>query len=199
MSLWKDGDTVMYEKGGYSNLSDTALSFIAGIFEHASAISAFANPTFNSYRRLVRGFEAPVNLVVSASNRSAIVRVPSYASSPKAKHFEYRGPDPSANPYLAFSALLMAGLDGVKKKMGPPETTEKDLFDMTPDELSRIRQLPESLADSLVALQNDHDFLLEGGVFTEDLLESYSEIKRAEIEQVRQHPNPAEFDLYFDL
>jgi glutamine synthetase len=199
MSLWKDGDSVMYNKDGYAGLSDTALSFISGIFEHASAIAAFTNPTFNSYRRLVRGFEAPVNLVVSASNRSAIVRVPGYASSPNAKHFEYRGPDGSANPYLAFSALLMAGLDGIEKKMGSPETTEKDLFDMTSEELSHIRQLPESLADSLVALENDNEFLLEGGVFTEDLLKSYIEIKRKEVEQVRQHPNPVEFDLYFDL
>jgi glutamine synthetase len=199
MSLWKDGDTLMYGKGGYADLSPLAMHFIAGIFEHASAIAALTNPTFNSYRRLVRGFEAPINLIVSASNRSAIVRVPGYASSPKAKHFEYRGPDPSANPYLAFPALLMAGLDGVKRKLTPPETTDKDLFDMSPEELSRIRQLPESLADSVAALEKDHDFLLEGGVFTEDLLESYIQLKCAEIEQVRQHPNPVEFDLYYDL
>lgn len=199
MSLWKDGETVMYGKDGYANLSETALHFIAGIFAHASALAAFTNPTCNSYRRLVRGFEAPVNLLVSASNRSAIVRVPGYAMSPKSKHFEYRGPDATANPYLAFSALLMAGLDGVSKKLGPPNTTDKDLFDMSQEELSEIEQLPENLTEALNALQADHAFLLEGGVFTKNLIQSYCELKRGEIEQVTQHPNPMEFDLYFDL
>jgi glutamine synthetase len=199
MSLWKENDTVMYDKDGYAGLSKIALQFIAGIFSHASALAAFTNPTFNSYRRLVRGFEAPVNLMVSASNRSAIARVPGYATSPKSKHFEYRGPDATANPYLAFSALLMAGLDGVKQELDPPRTTDKDLFDMSPEELTQIDQLPESLSDAIAALKSDHDFLLGGGVFTKDLIESYTELKRDEVEQVSQHPNPMEFDLYFDL
>jgi glutamine synthetase len=199
MSLWKDGKSVMYDKDGYAGLSETAMQFIAGIFDHASALAAFCNPTVNSYRRLVRGFEAPINLLVSASNRSAIARVPGYASSPQAKHFEYRGPDGTANPYLAFSALMMAGLDGIEKKLGPPSSTDKDLFEMSPEELKKIKQLPDSLSEALRALGEDHEFLLEGGVFTEDLIQSYTELKRAEIEQVTQHPNPIEFDLYFDL
>jgi glutamine synthetase len=198
MSLWQDGKSLMYDEAGYAQLSELALHFISGIFEHASALAAFTNPTFNSYRRLVRGFEAPVNLLVSASNRSAIARVPGYALSPQAKHFEYRGPDATANPYLAFSALLMAGLDGIKRKLGPPQSTDKDLFDLPPEELAKIRQLPESLAESLAALETDHAFLLEGGVFDEGILDSYIGLKRAEIEQVRQHPNPMEFELYFD-
>jgi len=199
MSLWKDGNTLMYDEQGYAQLSEMAMHFAAGIFEHACALAAFTNPTFNSYRRLIRGFEAPVNLLVSASNRSAIIRVPGYALSPKAKHYEYRGPDPTANPYLAFSGLLMAGLDGVKRKLGPPPTTDRDLFDMSPEELAKIRQLPESLADAIAALEADHEFLLEGGVFDQGLIDSYIALKRGEIEQVRQHPNPIEFDLYFDL
>ncbi|UCH25389.1 MAG: type I glutamate--ammonia ligase [Trueperaceae bacterium] len=199
ISLWKGGKPLFYEKGGYADLSEMAGHFVAGLFAHAPAMAAFTNPTFNSYRRLVRGFEAPVNLIMSASNRSAIVRVPGYSLSPKAKNVEYRGPDPTANPYLCFSALLMAGLDGIKKEMGPPPTTDKNLFDLPARQLRRIKQLPESLAEALDALEKDNAFLLEGGVFTKELIESYIELKRDEIEQVWQHPNPMEFDLYFDL
>jgi glutamine synthetase len=199
MSLWKGDTSIMYEKGGYADLSAVAMQFIAGILDHAPALAALTNPAVNSYRRLVKGFEAPVNLIVSASNRSAIIRIPGYAATPKSKHFEYRGPDPLANPYLAFSGLLMAGIDGVKKKMGPPPTTDKNLFELPDQELVKIRTLPESLADSLNALIADHDFLLEGGVFTQELLDSYIDLKRAEVDLVRQHPNPTEFDLYFDL
>ena len=199
MSLWKEGEPLMYQEGEYANMSPLAMHFIAGILEHAPALAAFTNPTFNSYRRLVKGFEAPVNLIVSARNRSAIIRVPAYAITPKAKHFEYRGPDATANPYLAFSGLMMAGLDGIKKKLGPPPTTDVNLFELPDEELANIRTLPGSLAHSLEALAADHAFLLEGGVFTQELLDSYVELKKAEVDLVRQHPNPTEFDLYFDL
>jgi glutamine synthetase len=199
ISIWKNKKPLFYKKGGFADLSDLAMHFITGLFTHASALAALTNPTYNSYRRLVRGFEAPVNLILSEGNRSAIVRVPGFAKTPKAKHFEYRAPDPTANPYLAFSALLMAGIDGVKKKMGPPMTTTKNLFNMSPAELKKIKQLPATLSDALNALEKDHAFLLEGGVFTKDLIESYIDLKKEEIKLVNEHPNPMEFDLYFDL
>jgi glutamine synthetase len=174
ISIWKNKKPLFYKKGGFADLSDLAMHFIAGLFAHASALAA-------------------------EGNRSAIVRVPGFAKTPKAKHFEYRAPDPTANPYLAFSALLMAGIDGVKKKMGPPMTTTKNLFDMSPAELKKIKQLPATLSDALNALEKDHAFLLEGGVFTKDLIESYIDLKMEEIKLVNEHPNPMEFDLYFDL
>jgi glutamine synthetase len=198
ISLWKEEKPLFYGEG-YANLSETALQFIAGIFAHADALTAFTNPTVNSYRRLVKGFEAPINLVISESNRSAIIRVPSYALSPKAKHFEYRGPDATANPYLTFSALLLAGMDGIKKKMPAPPSIEKDLFDISEEEAKKIAQIPDSLAGALDSLEKDNQFLLEGGVFSRDLIESYCDIRRKEIALVAQHPNPMEFDLYFDL
>jgi glutamine synthetase len=199
LSLWNADTPLMYDEGGYAGLSEVALHFIAGILEHAPALAALTNPTFNSYRRLVKGFEAPVNLAVSESNRSAIIRIPGFATTPKSKHFEYRGPDATANPYLAFSGLMMAGLDGVKKKLGPPPTTEQDLFSLSEAELAEIRTLPGSLAEALDALEADRDFLLDSGVFTQELLDSYVALKRGEIDLVSQHPNPTEFDLYFDL
>jgi glutamine synthetase len=199
MSLSKSNKPLMYKKGQYADLSPVAMHFIAGILEHAPALAALTNSTVNSYRRLIKGFEAPINLVASASNRSAIIRVPGYANTPKTKHFEYRGPDAASNPYLAFSGLLMAGIDGIKKKMGPPPTSDQNLFELSDKELSQIRTLPESLSESLKALIADQDFLLEGGVFTQELLDSYIDLKRADVDLVRQHPNPTEFDLYFDL
>ena len=198
MSLWKDQKPLNFGNG-YANLSELALQFISGIFAHADALTAFTNPTVNSYRRLVKGFEAPTSLLISESNRSAIVRIPAYALSEKAKHFEYRAPDGTANPYITFSALLLAGLDGIKKKMSPPKSIEKSLFDLPEEEYNKIKQIPNSLPDALDALEKDYHFLTEGGVFTKELIDSYVGIRREEIKMVAQHPNPIEFDLYFDL
>ncbi len=198
-SLWKGGKPLFYEKGGYVDLSEMAMKYVAGLLTHGPALAALTNPTINSYRRLVPGYEAPVNLIISARNRSAIVRVPMYSHSPKAKRVEYRAPDPTANPYLAFAAMMMAGLDGIQKDMDPPKPTDKNLYALSAREARRIKQLPTSLGEALDALEKDHEFLLEGGVFTEDLLESYIEIKREEIAQTHLRPTPMEFELYFDL
>jgi glutamine synthetase len=198
-SLWLNGEPLFYDETGYAGLSDTARWYIGGLLSHASSLCAFTNPTVNSYRRLVPGFEAPVNLVYSQRNRSACVRIPVTGTNARAKRAEFRVPDPSSNPYLAFSAMLMAGLDGIKNKIEPPEPIDKDLYDLPPDEFAGVRQTPGSLPDVLVALEADHDYLLDGGVFTPDLIETWVDWKRSnEIDPVRLRPTPHEFAMYFD-
>ncbi len=199
-SLWKDGKPLFYDETGYGGLSDTARWYIGGLLHHAPAVLAFTNPTVNSYHRLVPGFEAPVNLVYSARNRSACVRIPITGSSPKAKRIEFRVPDPSCNPYLAFSAQLMAGIDGIRNRIEPPEPIDKDLYELPPEEHATIAQVPASLEAALSALEADSDFLTEGGVFTPDLIETWVEWKRAnEIDPIRLRPHPHEFELYYDI
>jgi glutamine synthetase len=199
-SLWKDGESMMWDELGYAQLSDTARYYIGGLLEHAPALLALCAPTTNSYKRLVPGYEAPVNLVYSQRNRSAAVRIPAYSKSPKAKRIEFRCPDPAANPYLAFSALLMAGLDGVRNKIEPAEPVDKDLYELPPEELAAVPQVPGSLDEALIALENDHEFLLEGGVFTEDVITHWIDYKREhEVDPLRLRPHPHEFALYYDL
>ncbi|HET7304906.1 MAG TPA: type I glutamate--ammonia ligase [Segeticoccus sp.] len=199
-SLWKDGQPLFHDEQGYGGLSDIARWYIGGLLRHAPAVLAFTNPTMNSYHRLVPGFEAPVNLVYSARNRSACVRIPITGSSPKAKRIEFRVPDPSANPYLAFAAQLMAGLDGIRNRVEPPEPVDKDLYELPPEEHAAIEQVPASLPAVLDALEADHEFLLEGDVFTEDLIQTWISWKRKnEVDPIRLRPHPHEFEMYFDL
>lgn len=200
MSLWKDGKPLFFDERGYGQLSDLARWYIGGLLEHAPALLAFTNPSANSFHRLVPGFEAPVNLVYSARNRSACIRIPVTGSSPKAKRVEYRVPDPSANPYLAFAAQLMAGLDGIKNRIEPADPIDKDIYELPPEEHAQIAQLPGTLDEALLALEADHDFLTEGDVFSEDLIETWIAYKREkEIAPLRQRPHPYEFELYYDL
>ncbi len=199
-SVWKEGVNVFYSDSGYAQLSDTAKYYIGGLLKHAPALLALCAPTTNSYRRLVPGFEAPVNLAYSQRNRSAICRIPVYSASPKAKRVEFRAPDPTCNPYLAFSAMLMAGLDGIQNQIDPGEPMDKDLYELPPEELKLIKQVPGSLDDVLRALEADHEFLLRGDVFTMDLLEAYINYKRqVELNPVRMRPHPYEFVLYYDM
>ena len=199
-SLWNGGRPLFYSDTGYGGLSDIGRWYIGGLLAHARAVLAFAAPTTNSYKRLVPGYEAPVNLVYSQRNRSAACRIPLYSNSPKAKRVEFRCPDPSCNPYLAFSAMLMAGLDGVANHTEPPAPVDKDLFDLPPEELAKIGQVPSSLEDALRALEDDQAFLTEGGVFTDDLIETWIEFKRLrEVDEVRLRPHPWEFMLYYDI
>ena len=199
-SLWKDGSPLFYDELGYAGLSDTARWYIGGLLKHAPSLLAFTNPTVNSYHRLVPGFEAPVNLVYSQRNRSAAVRIPVTGTSPKAKRLEFRVPDPSCNPYLAFSAQMMAGLDGIRTKTEPPTPIDKDLYELPPDEHENIPTVPGSLPAVLEALEADNGYLLEGGVFTPDLIETWIEYKRTnEIDPIRLRPHPHEFELYYDL
>jgi glutamine synthetase len=199
-SLWKGGEPLFYDEAGYAGLSDMGRWYIGGLLTHAPAVLAFSNPTTNSYKRLVPGYEAPVNLVYSQRNRSAAVRIPLYSQSPKAKRLEFRCPDPSANPYLAFSAMLMAGLDGINKRIEPPDPVDKDLYDLPPEELAAVPQVPGSLEDVLDALEADSDFLKVGGVFTDDLIDTWVSYKRAhEVDEMRLRPHPWEFALYYDL
>ncbi|MFN8158173.1 MAG: type I glutamate--ammonia ligase [Candidatus Nanopelagicales bacterium] len=199
-SLWKDGSPLFYDELGYGGLSDMARWYIGGLLKHAPSLLAFTNPTVNSYHRLVPGYEAPVNLVYSQRNRSACIRIPITGANPKAKRIEFRCPDPSSNPYLAFSAMLMAGLDGIKNKIEPPQPVDKDLYELPPDEAASIPQVPASLGEVLDALEADHDYLLEGGVFTPDLIETWIAYKRsAEIDPIRLRPHPHEFELYYDI
>ena len=199
-SLWKNGEPLFYDESGYGGLSDMARWYIGGLLAHAPAVLAFSNPTVNSYHRLVPGFEAPVNLVYSARNRSACIRVPVTGTSPKAKRIEFRVPDPSSNPYLAFSAMLLAGLDGVRNKIEPPEPIDKDLYELPPAEHADINQVPDSLPRVLEALEADHEFLTEGDVFTPDLIDTWIEWKRKnEVEPLRLRPHPHEFELYYDI
>ncbi|EEH66567.1 glutamine synthetase, type I [Actinomyces urogenitalis DSM 15434] len=199
-SLWKDGEPLFFDERGYGQLSDLARWYIGGILKHAPSLLAFTNPSVNSFRRLVPGFEAPVNLVYSARNRSACIRIPVTGSSPKAKRVEYRVPDPSANPYLAFAAVLMAGIDGIRGRIEPREPIDKDLYDLAPEEYFDIDKLPYSLDQALDALEADHDYLTEGDVFTPDLIQTWIDYKREhEIAPLRQRPHPYEFELYYNL
>ncbi|MHB1545391.1 MAG: type I glutamate--ammonia ligase [bacterium] len=198
-SLWKNGQPLFAGKG-YAGLSEMGLYYIGGILKHAKALCAFTNATTNSYKRLVPGFEAPVNFVYSSRNRSAAVRIPMYSTSPKAKRIEYRTPDPTANGYIAFAALLMAGLDGIKNKIKPGNPVDKDLFTLSKKELKNIPVAPGSLEDALKELEKDHKFLLEGGVFTEDLIQTWIERKMEnDVNPVRMRPVPYEFALYYDV
>ncbi len=199
-SLWKDGKPLFYDEAGYGGLSDMARWYIGGLLKHAPSLLAFTNPTVNSYHRLVPGYEAPVNLVYSQRNRSACIRIPITGSNPKAKRIEFRVPDPSSNPYLAFSAMLMAGLDGIKNKIEPRDPVDKDLYDLPPDEVADIPQVPGSLPEVLDALEADHAYLTEGGVFTDDLIETWIAYKRTnEVNPIRLRPHPHEFELYYDI
>jgi glutamine synthetase len=199
-SLWKAGEPLFFDETGYAGLSDMARWYIGGLLKHTPAILAFAAPTTNSYKRLVPGYEAPVNLVYSQRNRSACVRIPLYSKSPKAKRLEYRCPDPSANPYLAFSAMLMAGLDGIQNRIEPPKPLDKDLYDLPPEELAQVPQVPGSLDAVLDALEGDHKFLLTGEVFTQDVIDTWIDFKRSrELDEVRLRPHPWEFYLYYDI
>jgi glutamine synthetase len=198
-SLWSGGETLMFDADSYAGLSDVARHYVAGLLAHAPALLAFCAPTTNSYRRLVPGFEAPVNLVYSARNRSACVRIPVYSSEPKAKRVEFRTPDPTANPYLAFSALLLAGLDGIERQLEPGEPLDEDIYELPPERLAAVASVPASLEASLNALEADHAFLLKGDVFTTDLIETYIVFKReSEIDAIRMRPHPWEFALYHD-
>ena len=196
-SLWKDGKPLFFDKDGYALLSETALYYIGGILKHAPAILAFAAPTTNSYRRLVPGYEAPVNLVYSARNRSAAIRIPMYSSNPKAKRIEARFPDPSCNPYLAFPALMMAGLDGIQNKIHPGDPADYDLYESHNGHPTPT--VPGSLEGALAALEADHSFLTKGGVFTEEFIENYIDYKRAhDVAPMALRPHPYEFQLYYD-
>jgi glutamine synthetase len=199
-SVWADGEPLFYDESGYAGLSDTARYYIGGLLAHAPSLLAFTNPTVNSYHRLVPGFEAPVNLVYSQRNRSACIRIPITGANPKAKRIEFRCPDPSANPYLAFSAMLLAGLDGIKNKTEPPTPIDKDLYELPPDEHQEVQQVPGSLTEVLNSLEADHDFLLEGDVFTPDLIDTWISYKREnEVLPVSLRPHPHEFELYYDI
>jgi glutamine synthetase len=198
-SIWK-GEKPLFAGDGYGGMSELAMHYIAGILAHAPALCAIVAPTNNSYRRLVPGFEAPVNLAYSSRNRSAAVRIPMYSPSPKAKRIEVRFPDPSANGYLAFSAMLMAGLDGIQRKLNPGNPLDKDIYALTPEELKDVPSVPGSLEGSLQALEKDHAFLLKGDVFTQDVIETWVEWKRTkEVDPLRLRPHPYEFALYFDV
>jgi len=199
-SLWKDGSPLFYDESGYGGLSDIARWYIGGILKHAPAVLAFTNPSVNSYHRLVPGFEAPISLVYSARNRSASVRIPVTGSNPKAKRIETRFPDPSANPYLAFSALMLAGVDGIKNKIEPAAPIDKDIYELPPEEMAEIEQVPTSLGAVLDALEADNEFLSVGDVFTPDLIETWVDYKREnEIAPVQLRPHPHEFELYYDI
>ena len=199
-SLWKDGKNVFYDPQGYSLLSETALYYIGGLLKHARSLCAIIAPTTNSYKRLVPGYEAPVNIAYSQRNRSACVRIPVYSKSEKSKRVEFRTPDPSCNPYLAFSALMMAGLDGIQNRIHPGDPLDKDLYDLEPEELDDIESTPISLGDALDALEDDHEYLLKGDVFTEDVLDVWINYKREnEVDAVNIRPHPYEFFLYHDI
>ncbi|MGH8245983.1 MAG: type I glutamate--ammonia ligase [Gammaproteobacteria bacterium] len=199
-SLWKDSTNLFYESKGWALTSQMCRWYIGGLLHHAPALMAFCAPTTNSYKRLVPGYEAPVNLAMSQRNRSAAARIPMYSDSPSAKRVEFRCPDPSANPYLAFAAMLMAGLDGVQNRIEPGEPLDKNIYDLPPEESSKVRQVPGSLEESLNALESDHSFLRKGDVFTDDVIQTWIEYKRKrEIDPVRLRPHPWEFYLYFDI
>jgi len=198
-SLWKDGAPLFHDELGYAGLSDIGRHYVGGLLKHAPSLLAFTNPTANSYHRLVPGFEAPVNLVYSQRNRSAAIRIPITGANPAAKRLEFRVPDPSANPYLAFSAMLMAGIDGIRNKIEPPEPVDKDLYELPSDQELAIAQVPGSLDEVLHTLEADHAYLLDGGVFTPDLIQTWLDYKRSsELDPIRLRPHPHEFELYFD-
>ncbi|RMD81461.1 MAG: glutamine synthetase, partial [Lentisphaerae bacterium] len=198
-SIWKDGKNT-FAGDGYAGMSQTAMYAIGGILKHAPAILAFTNPTTNSYKRLVPGFEAPVNLAYSSRNRSASVRIPMYSSSEKARRFEFRCPDPSCNPYLAFSALMMAAIDGIQNKIDPGQPLDKDIYELPPEELAQVPKTPGSLKEALLALEADHEFLLKGDVFTPDVIETWINYKMEnEVNAIALRPHPWEFALYYDI
>jgi len=199
LSLWKGGEP-LFAGSGYAGLSEMAIHAIGGILKHAGALLAFTNPTTNSYKRLVPGFEAPVNLAYSQANRSAACRIPMYSPSPKSKRIEFRCPDPSCNPYLAFSALLMAAIDGIQNKIDPGEPLDKDIYDLPPEELAKVPTTPGSLAEALDALEADHEFLIRGDVFTQDVVDTWIAYKREnEVDALRLRPHPYEFCMYYDI
>ena len=198
MSLWK-GDKALFAGNEYASLTKLALYYIGGVLKHAKALCAICSPTTNSYKRLVPGYEAPVNLAYSARNRSASIRIPTYSENPKAKRIEYRPPDPSANPYLCYTALMMAGLDGVLNEIDPGEPMDKNLYELPPEELAKIPTVPGSLGDALDCLEADHEFLLKGDVFTKDFLEMWVATKRKEHDALRLRPHPYEMFLYYDV
>ncbi|HUF52371.1 MAG TPA: type I glutamate--ammonia ligase [Dehalococcoidia bacterium] len=199
-SLWKEGQPLFYDKDGYAGTSQLCRWYIGGLLKHGRSLMAFCAPTTNSYKRLVPGYEAPVNLVYSARNRSAAARIPMYTEQPKAKRIEFRPPDPSANPYLAFSAMVMAGLDGIENQIDPGNPLDKNTYELTAAEAANVPTVPGSLDQALQALEEDHDYLLKGGVFTQDVIDVWLEYKReAEIDPVRLRPHPWEFQLYFDV
>src|SRR6476661_8167945 len=197
-SLWKKGNP-LFAENDYAGLSPMALHYIGGILKHAKALCALCNPTTNSYKRLVRGYEAPVNLAYSARNRSAAIRIPTYSENPKTKRIEYRPPDPSANPYLAFAALLMAGLDGIQSRIDPGDPLDKNLYELPPEELANVPSVPDSLSGAIKALAADHDFLLKGDVFNADFVANWIEMKQKEYDALRLRPHPYEFAMYYDV
>jgi glutamine synthetase len=199
VSIWKEGKP-LFAGDQYAGVSQQALYAIGGILKHCKALCAFTNPTTNSYKRLVPGFEAPVNLAYSSRNRSAAIRIPMYSSSPKAKRIEFRTPDPSCNGYLAFSAIFMAVIDGIQNKMDPGDPLDKNIYDLPPEELANVPSAPGSLEESLAALKADHEFLLKGDVFTKDVIDMWIEYKTdAEVNPVKLRPHPHEFSLYYDI
>jgi glutamine synthetase len=199
-SLWSNNKNIFYKRGAYADLSEAGVHYTGGLLAHSSALLALCAPTTNSYRRLVPGYEAPINLIYSQRNRSACVRIPVYSRSEKSKRLEFRCPDPAANPYLCMTAMLLAGLDGIEKKMKPPEPIDKDLYDLEPEEKAKVKSTPGSLSEVLEALERDHEFLLKGGVFTKDVIETWIEYKRKkELDPVQLRPHPYEFALYFDV
>lgn len=199
-SLWKNGKNLFFDPNNYGLISDTARHYIGGILKHADALCAFIAPTTNSYRRLVPGYEAPINLVYSQRNRSACVRIPMYSSNEKAKRLEFRTPDPSCNPYYAFAAMLMAGLDGIDNRIEPPEPLDKDLYDLEPEEQKNVKSVVGSLDGALDTLEQDHAFLLKGDVFTQDVIDTWLGYKREkEVDAIRLRPHPYEFALYYDI
>ena len=197
-SLWKDGKP-LFAGDKYAGLSELGLFYIGGILKHAPALTAFTNPTTNSYKRLVPGFEAPVNLAYSARNRSAAVRIPTYSQNPKAKRIEFRTPDPAATPYLAFAAMMLAGLDGIQNRIDPGDPLDKNLYELPPEDLAKVSHVPDSLLGAVEALEADHEFLLKGDVFNKDFLDNWVEIKTKEHDALRLRPHPYEFYMYFDL
>ena len=198
-SLWKDGKP-LFAGDGYAGLSEMALYYIGGILKHSHALAALTNPTTNSYKRLVPGYEAPVNLAYSSRNRSAAIRISTYSPSPKSRRLELRFPDPTCNPYLAFSAMMMAGLDGIQNKIDPGAPLDKDIYSLSAEELSDVERMPASLEESLDALERDHEFLLKGDVFTQDLIEMWLDHKREhDVQASRLRPTPFEYYLYYDV
>ena len=199
-SLWQDGEPLFYDERGYAGLSDIARWYIGGLIEHSSSVLAFTNPTVNSYKRLVPGYEAPINMVYSQGNRSAGIRIPITGTNPKAKRLEFRAPDPSSNPYLAFAAQLMAGLDGIRNRIEPPAPIDKDLYELPAEEAADIKKAPANLEEALDALEKDHDFLLAGDVFTEDLISAWIDYKRSnELAPLLLVPHPLEYQMYYGV
>ena len=203
MHMFKDGKPLFYDKDGYSGLSELALNFMGGLLLHAKSLCAFTNPSTNSYKRLVPGFEAPVTIGFATANRSSVIRIPAYAKSPESKRFELRNPDGTANPYYAYAAILMAGIDGIKKKIDPMKggwgPYDFNLYDLTEEQKKEVKALPRNLMDALDALEEDHEYLTAGGVFPEELIKIWIEKKKTDFQKVNSIPHPAEFSLYYDL